>query len=157
MAEFQDVKGGLWQVDLDAPLIEEIREKHQIDLVDLEKDPLVTLRSSPLKIVAVAYLICREQIESQGVTPDEFGRLLKKLDPVLEAIREAIIGFFPSGRASHVREVLTKHEEMAAQADQLAVEQMQSVLADPRTKRRMHGLASKELEAKMEALFPLDS
>lgn len=147
-----------WKVELDVPTIEEVEEKHSIDLVDLEKDPLIQLRSDPRKLVAVMYLICQEQIEAENLNPREFARQLPSPpDAMYEALKEAIIGFFPTGRASHVREVLAKNEEMATETDRIKIEQMEEVLADPKTMERIRTKVGTTREKLMEQLFPTHS
>lgn len=147
-----------WRVELDAPTIEEVNQKHSINLVDLEKDPLSQIRSDPMKLVSVIYLVCQDQIEQVGLEPRQFAKQLPSPpDPMLDALREAIIGFFPSGRASHVREVLAKADEMAREMDKIAIEQMQAVLDDPKTRERVVRKVGMSREKLMEELFSITS
>lgn len=147
-----------WKVELDVPTIEEVEEKHSIDLVDLEKDPLIQLRGEPRKLVAVMYLICQEQIQATGLDPKQFARQLPyPPDAMYEALKEAIIDFFPTGRASHVRGVLAKNEEMATETDKIKIEQMQEVLADPKTMERIRTKVGTTREKLIEQLFPTHS
>ena len=144
-----------WRVELDAPTIEEVIEKHQINLVDLESDPLIQLRGNPMKLVAVIYLICQEQVEKAGLDPKQFARQLPSPpDPMLDALQEAIVGFFPTGRASHVREALAKLAAMAEEMDKIKIEQMQAVLVDPKLKDRVRRKVETSRGKLMEELFP---
>lgn len=147
-----------WRVELDAPTIEEIEEKHSINLVNLEADPLIKLRNDPMKLVAVIYLICQEQIEKQGLDSKQFARQLPSPpDPMLDAVREAIIGFFPSGRASHVREVLTGYDEMGTKTDELMLAKMKKVLSDPETIERLRTMGEEECDRAIDDLFQMNS
>ena len=72
MAIFKDNQNREWKVELDAPLVEEVSELHQIQLTNLENDPLLKMRNDPLVAVAVLYVLCREQIEERGLSPKDF-------------------------------------------------------------------------------------
>jgi hypothetical protein len=157
MATFKDAKGQEWSITLNAPLIEDVIEKHGVHLAQLDKDPLQPLRNDPMTMVAVLYLLCEDQIKERGLSPKDFGRSVPSPpDAILDAISEAIVGFFPSGRASHVREVLTKHGEMASKTDQLMVAKMEAVLADPMTETRLRQKADQEFELAMKEIFSTD-
>ncbi len=77
-------------------------------------------------------------------------------DAMIDAVREAIIGFFPTGRASHVREVLTKFDEMNAKTDDLAVLKMKELLSNPGTMNRLNAKADEEIAKAMDELFPMN-
>lgn len=133
MASFKDRKGNEWQVQLDAPMIEEIRDDHGISLVNLDSDPLLKLRNDPMVLVACVSVICRDQQKERGLTPMDFAKVLPSPpDAMLDAVRDAVIGFFPSGRALHVREVLAKFDQMGAKTDEIAQAKMSQVMDDPK-------------------------
>lgn len=156
MATFKDRTGRDWTVELDAPLIEEVISKHQINLASLEKDPLIQLRNDPMKLVAVIYVLCQDQIATANLEPMQFAkRLPSPPDPMIDAVREAIIGFFPTGRASHVREVLTRFDEMNEKTDELSVAKMKELLADPSVAKRLEEKATREIAAALDQAFPL--
>jgi len=116
------------------------------------------MRGNPMILVRVIYLICQEQIEKLSVDPKAFGKSLPTPpDVMLDAIRDAIIDFFPSGRASHVREVLAKHEELSHKTDQLIISQTTQLMNDPRTSERLGKRASLEIQMMMDKQFPLNS
>lgn len=153
MPSFKDRKGNEWRVELDAPTIEEIRAEHGVDLVGLDKDPLGPLRNDPMKLVTVVAALCREQITAKGLSPVEFARLLPAPpDPMLDAVRDAVIGFFPSGRSSHIREVLTKFDQMAGKTDELAQLKMQQVMDDPRVMKELNTRADQVISQTIERL-----
>lgn len=132
MAKFLDKSGSEWLVDLDVLKIEEIERDHGVRLTNLEKDPLLSCRNDPAILAAMILVICREQRERLAITREQFIRLLPSPpDPMLEAMTEAIVSFFPSGRHLHVREVLTRMEEMAAKTDEIAAQKLAIVISDP--------------------------
>lgn len=157
MATFTDKKNREWKVELDAPLVEEIQQKHGIALTNLETDPLLTLRNDPLVLVAVIHVLCQSQIDERDLTPEDFAKSLPHPpDDMMEAVKEAIVSFFHSGRHSHVREVLAKYEEMTKKTDELAIAKMEKVLNDPNTTKRLNKRADKEFDRAMEEMFPLE-
>lgn len=156
MPTFKDKANRTWTVELNAPLVEEVVAKHDVDLTNLDKDPLISLRNNPMKLVGVIYLLCQKQIQTANLTPTEFGESLPSPpDPMLEAIADAIVNFSPTGRHLHVREVLATFGEMAAKTDQLAVTKMKEVMGNPTTMRRLDRKASQEIERAIDDLFPL--
>ncbi len=158
MATFTDKQNRQWRVELDAPTIEEILQKHQVNLVNLEADPLIKLRNDPMTLVSVVYMICQEQIETLGLTPRDFAKSLPTPpDPILDAVRDSIIGFFPTGRASHVQEVLAKYDEMNGKTDELTIAKMTQILKDPKTSQRLSSRLDKEMEKVFNEMFPLHS
>jgi hypothetical protein len=153
MPSFKDRKGNDWQVQLDAVIIQEIKEDHGISLVNLESDPLLKLRNDPMALVACVSVICRDQQKEMGITPMDFAKLLPSPpDAMLGAVRDAVIGFFPSGRASHVREVLAKFDQMSATTDRLAETKMAAVIDNPKTMAILDAKADEIMEKAMKEL-----
>jgi hypothetical protein len=154
MASFKG-KGGIeWLIELDAPTIEAIRQDHSVSLVNLESDPLGPLRNDPMTLVTVIAAICREQIDSKSMTPVQFAKQLPSPpDAMLDALRDAVIGFFPSGRASHVREVLMKFDQMASKTDELAAAKMQQVMDDPKVMKTLGEKADQVIDQTMARIM----
>lgn len=153
MATFKDQKGNDWPVRLDAPTIEEIRQDYSVNLVGLDKDPLGPLRNDPMQLVTVISVLCRDQVAAKGLSPVEFAKLLPSPpDPMLEALRDAVVDFFPSGRASHIREVLAKFDTMAAKTDELAAVKMQQVMDDPKVMKELNLKADRVIKEAIEKM-----
>ena len=153
MATFKDQKGNDWAVKLDAPTIEEIRQDYSVNLVGLDKDPLGPLRNDPMQLVTVISVLCRDQVAAKGLSPVEFAKLLPSPpDPMLDALRDAVICFFPSGRASHIQEVLAKFDAMAAKTDELAAAKMQQVMDDPKVMRELNQKADRVIKEAIEKM-----
>lgn len=144
---FTDKKNRKWTLQLDPILIEEIQNLHGVNLVDLKKDPLVSLRSDPMKLVAVIALICNEAREQQNIDERDFGRSMPfPSDPMVEALKGAIVDFFPTGQALHVCEVLAAMEEMAQKSDSLMLEQAREMVTSPSLATSLSSKAKSELE-----------
>jgi len=153
MAGFTDRKGNQWRVELDAPTISEIRDEHGVNLVGFEADPLGPLRNDPMKLVTVIAAICQQQISEKALSPIEFARLLPSPpDSMLEAVRDAVIGFFPSGQASHRLEVLAKFEQMASKTNDLATVKMQQILDDPEVMKTLDDKANRVIKQAIQKM-----
>ncbi len=153
MASFKDRKGNEWIVQLDAPTVEEIRTEHAVNLVGLDHDPLGPLRNDPMKLVTVISVLCRDQIAERALTPVQFAKSLPyPPDPMLDAVRDSLIGFFPSGRASHIREVLTKFDQMADKTDSIAQAKMQQVMCSEKVMQELNRKADQIINQAIEKI-----
>jgi hypothetical protein len=156
MASFKDKNGQEWTVSLDPVIADEIEQKHKIQIVNLQEDPLLKLRTDPMTAVAVLYLICQDQVNQKDMTPAQFAKCLPfPPDEWLKAIEESIVSFFPTGRASHVREVLTSYANMADKTAGLITAKMHSVMDDPRLAKTLNDKADIEIDRAMQRLIDL--
>lgn len=156
MATYKDKQQTTWSINLDVVVLEKIRDLHKIELANLETDPLLLIRAKPEKLVQVMHVLCQDQIDEKGKTDTDFGKSADTTT-MLDALSEAIIEFFPTGQASHVRAVLAKHEEMARTTDELILAKMDRLMSDPNTKKRLNEKANVEIDKELEAMFPLNS
>lgn len=153
MQQFTDRSGQAWEVRLDPVLADEIKQAHGIEIVALEKDPMQKLRTDPMILVAVMHILCQDQIQSRNLSPQQFAKILPfPPDEMLAAVEAAIVGFFPTGRHSHVREVLASYGAMGAKTDELTTAKMAAVIQDPATSRAMSNLADAEIAKAMKKL-----
>jgi hypothetical protein len=153
MPQFTDKQGQSWSVNLDPVIADEIKQDHGIEIVNLTQDPLLRLRSDPMVLTSVMLVICREEREARNLTREQFLKLLPfPPDQMLTAAEEAIVGFFPTGRHSHVREVLTSYANMGSKTDELTTVKMQAVLADPRTMTAISVRADQEIAKALQTL-----
>jgi hypothetical protein len=74
-------------------------------------------------------------------------------DQQLRAIEEAIVDFFPSGRHSHVREMLAGFNSMESKTDELTIAKVQSVLTDEKTMEALKGKVDRVFSEKFRAMI----
>lgn len=154
MASFKDKQNREWTLCLDPVSADEIKQKHQVELVNLEKDPMQLLRVDPMKLVAVVHILCQEQIQERSLTPEQFAKSLPfPPDEMLKAVEDSIVSFFPTGRHSHVREVLASYAGMGARTDELTTVKMRQVLENPLTLDAISKKADIEIQAAMTRLI----
>jgi hypothetical protein len=158
MSEFKDKKGQVWKVELDPILVSEVKEKHSIDLANLEADPMLKLRSDPMKLVAVIHILCQAQIEERSLTPVEFAKILQfPCDEMVAAVEVAIVNFFPSGRHSFVIAALANYAEMGRKTDTWTIEEQKTTLSDPQIPVAMSRIASQEKRKILEKAINPDT
>jgi hypothetical protein len=154
MASFKDKTGQEWTVSLDPVIADEIKQKHKIEIVNLQEDPLLKLRTDPLTAAAVLYLICQDQVKERSLSPEQFGKSLPfPPDEWMTAIEESIVSFFPTGRASHVREVLASYANMGSKTDALTTAKIHSVINDPILAKKLSDKADIEIDRAMQKLI----
>lgn len=154
MQQFTDRTGQAWEVRLDPVLADEIKQAHGIEIVNLEKDPMQKLRTDPMILVAVMHILCQDQIKSRNLSPQQFAKLLPfPPDEMLSAVEAAIVSFFPTGRHSHVREVLASYQSMGTKTDELITAKMSAVIQDPATTRMMSNMADAEIAKATKAMI----
>ena len=158
MSSFKDKAGQEWSVSLDPVIADEIKRDHGISLTNLKVDPLLPVRNDenyPSILVAIMLTICRKQIEQKGLTREQFMENLPfPPDQQLRAIEEAIVDFFPSGRHSHVQEVLTSYAEMGTKTDELATAKMRGVIQNPLVMKKINEAADREIGIAIEKMNP---
>ncbi len=153
MAQFTDKKGQAWSIDLDPVIADEIKQDHGIELTNLSSDPLLKLRTDPAVLYSVILVICREEMKERNLTREQFLKLVPMPpDPILTGIEESIVNFFPTGRHSHVREVLTGFANMASKTDELTTVKMKAAIDNPATMKLVSDQADREIAKAMKAL-----
>lgn len=93
-----------WDLRLNVGLIEDIKEKTEVDLDLLIQKPeefSQLLMVQPRKLVELLWVICEEQAVKQSITPKEFGRMFDRdtLDSAGNALIESILDFYPRSSA----------------------------------------------------------
>lgn len=157
MASFKDESGNDWRVRLDAISLDEIKADHGIDLVDLEHDPLRKPTNDPRILAGMMCTICRDQIEKAGITIAQFVRNFPQPpDAALEALREAVIGFFLSGQSSQRREDLARLDRMAAITSEIGARKAERLMEDPATVKKLEQKADRIVDREIEKLFQTD-
>lgn len=153
MPQFLDKKGQSWNVNLDPVIALEIKEDHGIELTNLESDPLLKLRVDPMILASTISVICRDQMTERNMSPMDLMKVLPQPpDEMLKAISEAITSFFPTGRHSHVAEVLAAYEKMGVETDELTTAKLTKLVSDPATKKMLSDVADRKISEAMTTL-----
>lgn len=121
MAIFIDGKGTEWKFDLTFGMIEDIKEKIDLDLDMLINSPEEfggILLKSPRKLVELFWCLCERQAMDIGMSPKDFGYLFDRgtLDKATNAFMEAVVNFYP--RSSMGRSISKKLPQMIKEVDE---------------------------------------
>lgn len=94
--------GQAFTLELDTPLIREVRKELDIDLVAADMSGEAKAASDIATLVDVLWILCREQAEKNGISADVFGRGIKgdSWEAAVLALRRAIAFFSPSSSRS---------------------------------------------------------
>lgn len=94
--------GQAFTLELDTPLIREVRKELDIDLVASDMSGEAKAASDIATLVDVLWILCREQAEKNGISADVFGRGIKgdSWEAAVLALRRAIAFFSPSSSRS---------------------------------------------------------
>lgn len=98
MASFTDLKGRRWTVALNVQKVREVRDRLDVDLVNLERSgALQQLIVDPVRVCDVLYLVCREECRERNIDDAQFGESLagECFGDAVDALMEAICDFFP--------------------------------------------------------------
>lgn len=71
---------------------------------------------------------------------------------MLSAVEDSIVNFFPTGRHSHVREVLASYASMGEKTDALTTAKMRSVTDNPQVMQALSDKADREIANAMKTL-----
>lgn len=148
MATFQDAQGRSWELALDAPTIDTIRD--EIDQDFLKGDPLQTckrLGEDPALICHLVYVLCRRQMAERAISQEDFYRAVigPSIDAAGEALEEAMLGFIP-GRRRELMEVTARKSRLVER------EGMKRVLSRVNNPRLEEALVEK-IEAQLDEEF----
>ncbi len=118
MHVYTDAQGKAWEVRLNVTLLRRVRDVLGLDLNALVADGLADLGKflrDPMRVVEVLFVLCEEQAQRDGVTPEQFGTALYGdcIVDATDALLEELIDFFPNPRTRKLlRELIAKSREV---------------------------------------------
>lgn len=150
---FKDSQDREWIVRLTGPVIRDIQDTFGFKLTELDADPINQLANDPAMFVDVLFLLCENQAKGRAMDSRAFGECLEPgLDGPLEAVKEAIVSFFPAGKRSAIRAALKASE----QVQNKAVEILSGKLTDPELMKRVEQKMVQQGEIELEKLLSQD-
>lgn len=149
MPTFKDNHGREWRVELDAPLMGEVRTATGVDLGDLNGGGYLKIESDVIVLVAVAKILCRDEIKINGLTPEQFGKALRKdaLPQAAAAIVAAAADFFPTSSWSAIQSSLLNARKFRAQLAGIAP--VSVLVEDPSVPDQVKGIFLELMALKM--------
>lgn len=126
MSRYKDKLDREWSIDLDFGLVEEVRKRHDLDLIDLAGigRAFVAFAYSDLRLMGeLLYTLCEDQVKAKGLTPEEFGKGHNgaTLERAKLALEEAISDFSPSPEMKEAKAKLFRaaNKTVAGRVDSL--------------------------------------
>jgi hypothetical protein len=140
MKTFTDTEGRLWNVKGTLPAFLRIKTATGVDMLDLPTTQQCLRRlGDPFTLGQVLYLMCQEQVDSRGLTPDQFTEGFNA--DVLHAASEALIEETIFFCRKEVRPALEMALQKGREAERRITETMQARI----------GSLGREMDAALES------
>lgn len=155
MATFTDNKQREWEVRIDAPAIMRIRADCDPKFLfhDSPEDNTFTrLRSDPVLLCRVIYLLCDKQRQERGITEEDFYLHVigNAIDSATEAMLAAIIFFTPKADRTLLEAGVRRQQAMHDKIVSLAMKR----LDDPAIEAAMLTHVEQILDARLGVTLP---
>jgi hypothetical protein len=125
MAKFTDAKGRDWTIAITTGNVKAVRQRLDVDLVDLNNSAVNRLAEDFVLLVDVLWVLCEQQAANKQppVSPEEFGEALvgDPIEAACSAIAESIADFFPGQRRSLLQQANVKATQVRRKAEELAL------------------------------------
>lgn len=139
MKTFRDTAGREWTITIDVNAIKRVMKSsfdylgeplkvNLLGLVEPDSDLLKKVVEYPPLVCDIAYALCKPQCDEKNVSDEDFGRAMggDVLEKVLDCILEETVDFFPQGRRTVLRKVLSKSQTFAEKAKMLTAARVES-------------------------------
>jgi len=132
---FKDTENRDWTVEITVGAVKRVRAALDVDLYSLIDDKaagLAKLMNDPCMLVAVIFVLCREQAEKQEVSEEQFGNALggDTLEACADAFLEALTDFFPSRSRAPLRKIAQKGKQISEKATALLEKRIDALDVD---------------------------
>lgn len=131
MGKFTDLRGRVWEPEVNVITIGRVRDALGINLLELllPDSTLAERFNDPCLLADVLYLLCKDQADKEKVSDVEFGRALTadNLEDGWTVALEGIVSFSPRGLRPAHRKVLEKAQAYQA----AAAEKITAMVAGP--------------------------
>lgn len=143
--------GQAFTIELDTPLIREVRKELDIDLVAADMSGEAKAAADICTLVDVLWILCREQAEKHGISADVFGRGIQgdTWEAAILALRRAIAFFSPSSSRSIRLAQIAAEQRLEAAGTAAAV----AKVSDEETLKKFEAMIADEIESAMNKLL----
>lgn len=155
MATFADNKKREWEIRLDAPAIMRIRADCDPKFLlhdSPEDNTFMRLRSDPVLLCRVIYLLCDKQRQERGVTEEDFYLQVigDAIDSATEAMLAAIVFFTPKADRILLEAGVKRQQAMHSKIVELAMRKMD----DPALEEAILEQVEQVLESRLGVTLP---
>lgn len=147
MKSFTDSNGKDWTVAINVTSVKRVRDKLDIDLLDLSEALFKRLLTDPVTLVDVLYVVCETQANDRQITDEQFGEAMvgDAIDKGTTALLESLAEFFPKAKRAVLQRAVQKIQQVEEMAGQVAMERFESATTDAELHRLIHGASSTSL------------
>jgi len=133
MPVFKDANKREWIVKLDAPKIQSVRSRCNVNLTDFEGNAYGQMSDDPCLLVNVLWVLCEN--DAKEVTQTQFGEALvgNAIDDATAALLEAIKDFFPERK----RDLLTAIAAQNQKFEEAGFLKAMAAINDPELERQV--------------------
>lgn len=129
--KFSDVKGRDWTIAITTGGVKAVRQRLDVDLVDLNQSTIDRLSTDFVLLVDVLWVLCEQQAANKQppVSAEDFGESLvgDPIEAAATALVEAICRFFPQGRRLLLQTANAKTTQVRKKAEELALAKLNSL------------------------------
>ncbi len=143
-ARFKDAAGHDWLVPINVTTVRRVRggTDPPLNLLAIIADKgktLERLATDPEVLVDTLFLVCKEQCDREGVTPEQFaeGLIGDALDAASKALFDGIVAFFRPGQRRLLAAALAKLDKFQDVAEKTVLEHIESDALDERIRREI--------------------
>jgi len=108
-----------------------------------------------MTLIEVTGVFCQTQIESRGITAEDFEKSLPHSDAMLDAIVGAVVDFFPSGQASYVHGALTKIAMVEDRMRETSIAKMAKMIESSDLNAKIEAMTEREFQLALDKAFPI--
>lgn len=119
MRTFKDEDGREWSIHITTMALKRVFDYAKFDLADLSNNRAVELFTGQTTyLLDVLWPLVQKQAEEKSISLEVFGNALRgdSIDAAIEAIRDELMGFFPSKKRALMVPLLLKIDEAMAAA-----------------------------------------
>lgn len=150
MPKFKDSLEREWDLAIDAPTIQLVRERHQVDLADIGASEQWNRLTTDLVLrVDVLWTVLEEQAKERGINQREFAKGLigEGLGSATDALLTGIENFFPPDLRSLWRALCQKNKETMKIGITAAIER----LNDPHLQKKLQDAMASRMDSELDA------
>lgn len=131
MKVFKDRNSKSWEISITVGTIKRVKDILGINLLDaVSTDLLDQVRTDPVFLCDLLYVICKPQADRDGVSDIDFGEGLAgdSIADATEAFLSELVDFFPSSQRNLLKKALAKVEKAEDQMMAKLTENLDNML-----------------------------
>lgn len=149
--KFNDAEDREWTIFIDAPMLQKVREEHDVDFQDLSRESQWKRLHNDLVLrVDVLWTLCEAEAEQKGIDRVNFaaGMVGDGLFNATEAMLDAIENFFPRDLREYWRALIGQTKLMRAKVLEAAIRK----LNDPKLLDKLQKALDSRMDSELDGV-----